>query len=189
MCFATAAAIAGVVGAATTATSTVVGGISQQNTANYNAAVASNNATIAQSNATRAEQAGAVAAENQGRKGAAQSGALKVAQASGGVDVDTGTAVDVQAGERETNVLDTETVMQNADLKAYGYRVQGENFTAQSQLDTAEASEAVPAATLKAGGGLLSSASALGPKFANFNWSGGGGTTDADALAAGTAPL
>ena len=31
----------------------------------------------------------------------------------------------------------------------------------------------VPAAALKAGGGLLSSASALGPKFANFNWSGG----------------
>lgn len=176
MCFATAAAIAGVVGAATTATSTVAGGIAAQNSGNYNAQVAANNSIIAQQNATRAEQAGAAAAENQGRKGAAQSGALKVAQAAGGVDVNTGTAVDVQAGERETNVLDTETVMQNADLKAYGYRVQGENFTAESELDTAQASEAVPAAALKAGGGLLSSASALGPKFANFNWSGGAPT-------------
>lgn len=161
------------VGAGVTAASTIAGGVSAQNTANYNAAVAQNNATIAQQNATRAEQAGAVAAQNQGQKGAAQSAALRVAQASGGVDVNTGSAVDVQTGERETNLLDTETVMQNADLKAYGYRVQGENFTAQSQLDTAQASEAVPAAALKAGGGLLSSASALGPKFANFNWSGG----------------
>jgi hypothetical protein len=173
VCFATMAAVAGVVGAATTATSTIAGGIANQNSAAYQATVAQNNSVIVQQNATRAEQAGAAAAENQGRKGATQSAALKVAQASGGVDVNTGSVVDVQAGERETNLLDTETVMQNADLKAYGYRVQGENFQSEAALDTAKSEEAVPAAALKAGGGLLSSASALGPKFANFNWSGG----------------
>ncbi len=111
-----------------------------------------------------------MAAENQGRKGAARSGALKVAQASNGVDVNTGSAVDVQTGERETNQLDTETVFSNSELHAYGYRTQGDNFEAESKLDQAKADNAVPAAALSATGGLLSSASSVGAK-----WGGGQG--------------
>jgi hypothetical protein len=135
--------------------------------------VARNNATIAQQNAVRAEQAGYAAAENQSRQGAAQLGKVKVSQAASGIDVNTGSAVDVQAGERETNQLNTETVFQNDLMKAYGYRVNAENFQAESQLDTAKAEEAVPASVLSASGGLLSSASGIGGKWSSpGSWGG-----------------
>lgn len=155
-------------GAAISAIGAITGGIANKNNASYQATVAANNATIAQQNATYAEQAGVAATENEGRKGAAAQGKLKTTQAASGVDVNTGTAVDVQTGERETNQLDTETVMSNAELKAYGYRTQATGFEAESALDEAKANQALPGAALSATGGLLSSASSLPSK-----WSGG----------------
>lgn len=167
-------------GAGIQAGSTIAGGIASQNAANYQAEVARNNKTIAEQNAVRAEQAGMVQAEAQGRKNAARLGAVKVAQAASNIDVNRGSAVDVQAGERETGLLDSETILQNADLKAYGYRVQGQNFEAESRLEQAKADRAVPAAALSATGSILSNASSLGFKYGgSTTWSGGGGGGDA----------
>jgi type IV secretory pathway TrbL component len=156
-----------IAGAAISAAGTVMGGIAQHNAAAYQAQVASNNSIIAQQNATRAEQAGFASAENQSRKNAAMVGKIKASQAASGIDVNTGSAVDVQAGERETGQLETETVFQNDLLKAYGYRTQATNFQAESELDTAKSEEAIPAAALSATGGLLSSASGIGGKWGN----------------------
>ena len=47
----------------------------------------------------------------------------KTAQAANNIDVNTGSAVDVRASEREADVLDTATVLSNAELEAYA-RVQ-----------------------------------------------------------------
>jgi hypothetical protein len=152
------------------AVSTVAGGVASRNQANYAAEVAKNNQTIALQNAARAEQAGNVQAEASGRKGAARMGALKVQQAAAGVDVNTGTPVDVQVGQREINQLDTETVLNNAALHSYGYRTQASNFEAEERAQRSKADKAVPAALLSATGGLLSKASSLG-----FKWTGGGG--------------
>jgi hypothetical protein len=165
MCFATAALVAGVAGAATTAGGTIFGGIANQNAANFQAAVANNNSIIATQNAVQAEQAGNAAAENQSLKGAAELAKVKTSQAANGIDVNTGSAVDVQSSEREANELSTENVFHNDVLQAYGYRVQAENFQSESELDTAKAEEAVPASVLSATGGLLSSASSLGGKW------------------------
>ena len=154
-------------GAGISAVSTISQGIATRNAANYQAQVAANNAIVAQQNATRAEQAGEAAAENQSRKGAAELAKVKVAQAASGIDVNTGSAVDVQAGERQTNQLETETVFQNDLMKAYGYRVNAENFKAEQGLETAKADEAVPASILSATGSLLSSASSLGSKWSS----------------------
>lgn len=159
------AAVAGIAGAGISAVGTVAGGVAAKNQANYQATVASNNATIAQENAVRTEQAGNISAENQGRKGAAKVAGIKVAQAANGVDVNSGSAVDVQAGQRETDKLDTETVLSNSQLQAYGYRTSAAGFTAESELDQNKADAAVPASLLAAGGGLLSSASSIGGKW------------------------
>jgi hypothetical protein len=171
MCFATVAAVAGVAGAATSAVGTITGGVANQNASNYQAAVASNNEIIANQNAVRAEQSGYASSQTESLKGAAASGKVKVAQASNGVDVNTGSNVDVQASEREANQLNTETVFQNDLMKAYGYRVNAENFQSESQLDTMKASEAVPASILSATGGLLSSASSIGGKWGSSSGS------------------
>lgn len=147
-----------------------MGGIAARNQANYRAAIAKNNETAALQNAARAEQAGNVQAEAQGRKGAARLGRIKAEQAASGLNVNQGTPVDVQAGQREMSQLDTETVLNNAQLHAYGYRTQAMNFRAEEGLERAKADSAIPAAALKAGGGLLANASSLSGK-----WTGGGG--------------
>lgn len=170
------ASVAGIAGAGISAVGAISGGIASRNAANYQAQIAKNNAVIAEQNAVRTEQAGIVSAENQSRKGAAKLASMKVAQAANGVDVNTGSAVDVQAGQRQTDQLDTETVLSNSNLHAYGYRTQRDNFESEAKLDEAKAANAVPAAGLAAAGGLLSNASSIGLKYgSSTKWTSGGG--------------
>lgn len=169
MCFATAALIAGGVGAAVSAGGAIEQGQATANAANYRAQVATNNATIAKQNADYAIEAGQVAAETQGLKGAAAGGALKAHQGASGVDINSGSAVDVRTSQREAAKLDAETVMNNAELQAYGYNAKATGFEAESQLDRLTADQAPIGAEIGATGSLLSSASSLG-----FKWSGMG---------------
>ena len=169
-----AAPLLGLAGGAVSAGGAVLGGIAQGNASSYQAAVARNNAITANQNATYAEEAGYAQADATARKGAAQSGKIKTAQAANNIDVNTGSASRVQAGQRETNVLNTETVLNNAELSAYGYRTQATGFTAQAGLEQQEAEEAPIGGALNATGDLLSSASSVG-----FKYGGGGGGTPA----------
>lgn len=173
MCFATAALVGSAVGAGTTAVGKVESGQATANAANYSAQVANNNAIIANQNAVYAEQAGNVAATTQSLKGAQVAGKIKVGQAAAGIDVNTGSAKAVQVGQRVASNLDTKTVVNNADLTAYGYRTAATSDTAQAQLDKLTAEQAPIGADLSAGGGLLSSASALGGKWNSGSGLGG----------------
>ena len=171
MCFATAALIAGVAGAAVSAGGQIVQGQATASAANYRAQVAQNNATIAKQNADYAIAAGMQSAETQSLKGAAKGGAIKAGIAASGIDVNTGSAVDVRESQREAATLDTETVMNNAELQAYGYNAKATGFEAEAELDKLTAEQAPIGAAIGATGSLLSSASSLG-----FKWSGMGGT-------------
>lgn len=164
------ALIAGIAGAGISAVGTVEGGAATANAANYQATVASNNAIVEKQNAVYAEQAGNVAATTQGLKGAQVAGKIKAGQAASNIDVNTGSAKEVQSGQREISKLDTETVVNNADLTAYGYRTKATSDTAEAGLDELKAEQAPEGADLAAAGGLLSSASALSGK-----WNSGGG--------------
>jgi hypothetical protein len=167
MAFAAPVALAaGVIGAGVSAYGTMEAGQAQAAAANYQAQVQRNNAIIAEQNAQYAEKAGQVQAGTQSLKSAAAGGKIKAAQAASGVDVNTGSAVDVQEAQREGGKLDTETVLSNAELQAYGYRSQGANFQAEAGLEQMEAEQAPIGADLAAGGQLLSGASGLG-----FKWS------------------
>jgi len=155
----------GVAGAGVSAVGTVLGGIAAGNAASYQAQVARNNAIIAGNNATYAEQAGAAKAEAEGRKNAAVAGAIKSKQAANGIDVNTGSSVDVQTSQRETGELDAETVLNNAELQAYGYRTQQTGFESQAKLDEAQAAFAPIGAGLGAAGGLAANVSSIGSKW------------------------
>ena len=183
MCFATAAlatgalssalpaisSAAGIAGAGIKAMGDIEGGAATRSAATYQAQVAANNAEIAKRNANYAEEAGQAQANAISLKGAATAGRIKAGQAASGVDVNTGSAVDVQTSQRETSKLDTETILNNANLQAYGYRTQAAGFQAESELDLAKAKQAPIGADLAAAGGVLSSASSLGLRYANFN--------------------
>lgn len=166
MCFATAALIAGGIGAATTAVGDVEGGIAQGNAAHYQAQVAKNNATIENQNAEYAAEAGGAQGQMVGQRAAATGGRIKAGQAANGINVNTGSAEAVQEGARQAGQLDVLTTENNALLEAYGYKTQSKNFEAQAGLDEAEADQAPIAGDLAAGGSLLSNASSLG-----YRWS------------------
>jgi hypothetical protein len=161
-------AVAGLAGAATSAVGTIGGGISAGRQANYGAQVAANNAIVASQNAARAEAAGARQATDVSMRGAVTGGEIKAAQAANNIDVNTGSAVDVQVGERETTQLSAMTAENDALLKAYGYRAAATSFGAQSGLEKTEAAQAPIGAGLAASGGLLGSASALAYKWKAF---------------------
>jgi hypothetical protein len=168
-------AVVGLAGAAASAGGTVLGGIAQGNMSEYQATVAKNNAIIADQNAAYASAAGEAQAQAVSLKGAATAGKIKTAQAANGVDVNTGSAVNVQKSQAETSQLDTETTLNNAELQVHGYRANAMNYTAQAGLDQAEAEEAPIGADLSAAGNLLSSASSIGTKW--YSQTGGASTS------------
>ncbi len=177
---AAAAPVLGLVGTAVSAGGAVLGGIAQSNAASYQAKVAENNAQIAKQNATYALQAGEAKTEQAGLKAAEEGGAVKTALAANNVDVNTGSAKDVEASTREKGVLNEETTANDAELKAYGYQTQATGFEAQAGLDNATAAEAPIGAAIGATGSLLSGASSVGFKWTGFG--AGGGSPIANAM-------
>src|ERR1700677_4764300 len=145
-------AAAPIIGALASAGGALYGGIAQSEAASYQAQVSRNNALIADQNATRAIAAGQQQAQTQSLKNAATAGAIKTSQAANGVDVNSGSAVDVQASQREVGQLDTQTTLQKAQQEAYGYRVKAVSDTAQAGLEEATAENAIPGAALSATG-------------------------------------
>ena len=141
------------------------GGIAQGANASYQAHVAAMNAQIANQNSERAIQAGQAKVYAVGQKNAAEAGQTKAALAANGVDVNTGSALDVQTGQREAGQLDAQTAMNNAELEAYGYKTQAAGFQAQQGLDNAQAIEAPIGGTLNAAGSLLSSSTSISNKW------------------------
>ena len=148
-------------------------GQAQYDAATYQAQVAANNATIANQNADYSIAAGEAKSAAVSMKGAENVAQVRNSMATNGVDVNKGSAVNVQQSAREVEKLDTETTMNNAQLQAYGYRTQATNFTAESGLDTMEATDALKGAgyaatgaELSADAGILATASATGSQLA-----------------------
>ena len=151
-----------IISAVATAGGAVMSGIAQGNAASYQAQIAANNAKIANQNAAYAAAAGHAKEEQQGMKGAAQMGAIKAEIAANGVDVNTGTAKDVQTSAREEEQLNTLNVTNKSALEVYGYRAQQSNFQAEEQLYNNEAEEAPIGGFLGAAGDLFGGVSGLG---------------------------
>jgi hypothetical protein len=150
--------------------------------ASYQAKVAENNKIIADQNADYTIAAGERKAADVSMKGAENVAKVRNTMATSGVDVNSGSAVNVQQSAREVEKLDTETAMNNSQLQAYGYRTQATNFEAEAGLERMKASQAKTGAGYAAEGselgadaGLLSSASSLGSKWATGGFGFGGG--------------
>lgn len=158
---AAAAPALGTIGTVVSAGGAVLGGIAAGNAANYQAKVAENNAQIASQNADYAREVGGTKAEQAGLRAAEQGGAVKTALAANNVDVNSGSALDVEAGTAQKGVLDEETTVNNAELTAYGYTGQETGFEAQAGLDKAQAEQAPIGAAIGATGSFLSNSSAV----------------------------
>lgn len=149
MCIATISMIAGIAGAGISAAGTLESGM-------YAGQVADNNSKIEAQNANYAMTAGNEQSAVESLKGASQLAHTKTSLAANNVDVNSGSAVDVLASEREANTLDAETALNNADLTAYGYTTQSTNDAAQAQQDQV--------------GAIYGAAGTLASKASSINW-------------------
>ena len=131
----------------------------------YQAQVAANNATIANQNATTALQAGQAAEAAQRMKTAGLIGSQRAGLAANGVQLNSGSALDVQSDAASLGELDALTIRSNAARTAAGYEAQAGNSTAQSQLDQAQAGWADTTGTLNSAVAGLSSASSVSDKW------------------------
>jgi hypothetical protein len=156
------------VGAGISAGSSVLGGFAQQSSLNYQAQVARNNAITARQNAAYSASATAASVEQAGLKARAKSANLRAGLAAGNIDVNSGSAGDVQTSERLLGKLDTANVGNRGAQQVYGYETQATSYQAQAGLLSHEAAMAPWEGALKGAGTLLSN-----PTF--DNWVGGGG--------------
>lgn len=78
-------------------------------------------------------------------------GAQRAAIAGQGIEVDTGSALDVQAETAEFGAIDVETIRNNAYREAWGYRTQALDYGAKGQFASLEA-KATARNTLLTGG-------------------------------------
>lgn len=143
-------------------------GEAQAADANYQSQVANNNAVIARQNAAYATKAGEANAYTKGLENRQKMGAVVAGLAAEGTDVNTGSPAAVREGEDITTYTDVERVRQDAALRAYGYNVQGSNYTAEGQLLQTEASQEEEAGFLKAGGLALAGISNVGWRLGGF---------------------
>lgn len=151
----------GAVGASQTASATAASD-------NYKATVASNNAIIAKRNAEAATAAGGVAAQANDLKTKNMVGTQLVTQASNGLDVGSGTNVNVRDTAAELGHLDTLTILNNAAKNTAGFKAQGMNFQAESGLDRAASTNARTAGEFGVATSLLSGASSLSDKWSGY---------------------
>ena len=159
----------GIVGALSSAAGSVYSGVAASESANYQAEVARTNAQIANQNAQYAIQAGQAKTAQAGQVAAEKEAAVTTALAANGVDVNSGSALNVRTGQRETGLLDEQTTLNNAELTAYGYKTQAAGYTAQAGLEQAQSEAAIPGAVIGATGSLLNNASSIGFKWLSAN--------------------
>lgn len=140
--------------------------------AQYKAKVAQNNAIIAERNSAAAIEAGGSQAQINDLKTKNLVGSQKVTQASSGLDVGSGTAVDVRQSAEDIGHLDTLTILNNAMKKSQGFKMQASGFTAESQLDRMSADNAETAGKIGVASSLLGGATSFSDKWIGYKQKG-----------------
>lgn len=151
----------------------------QQSSALFQQQVLLNNQQTAKQNAALSAEAGTAAANIEGMKNRAVIGATKASQAASGIDVNSGSAVDVRSSADELGQLNALTVRSNAAKQSYGYEVQASNFGSQAQISGLEAENAATAGTINVASSILGGASSAGKNYALWQMSGGGNSVPA----------
>lgn len=147
-----------VIGGVMSAVGQIQAGNAAKKAGDYNATVQQNNATISKQNATYAGQEGEQNVATEQQKTRQQVSAMLANQAASGVDVNSGSAVDVRASQEEVGMLDASNIRANAARAAYGYQTQAYNFEQQAVLDKEQGKQAKKAAYIGAATSLLGAA-------------------------------
>lgn len=165
-----------------TIASTIIGGLStgfqvlgsiqqgkaEKASAEYNASVAAANAEIAKQKTAMAGAAATAQTEQAQLKTRAQIGGIITSQAASGINVGSGSALDVRSSARDLGQLNAITVRSNAARTAYGYQTEAMSYDAQSKLDKFQGSSAMTASEINAGGTVLGGLGDAANRYAQF---------------------
>lgn len=197
----TIAVIGTVASAAIGAVGAIQQGQAQSRAAAYQAQVAANNAAISERNqqiadrnaklmedeAQAAEAAGAQRSNLESLRTRELIGKQKAAAAAAGLDVNSGSALDIRAGAAGLGMLSDLNIRDETARKALGYRIRGldyedqavsagtaaDNFRTSALAGSAAAEAASTAGFLNAAGSLAGGAARTGSMIADFQRQGG----------------
>lgn len=148
-----------IAGTAIAAAGSIVQGVNQSNQMRYAARVADANAAMDRAAAQDAIDRGAKEEQRQYRKNAQLLGQQRAALAANGLEVDFGSAADIQGDTKRIGWEDASTIRQNAIREAKGYEISAANNVDKAASSRAGASAAVIGSVFDAGSTILSGAS------------------------------
>lgn len=137
----------------------------QQQMYDYQAGVAKVNAQIDRQNAEYSINYGEQQATQFGLKERQQEGQIKVAQAASNLDVNSGSAVDVQTSQRKLGQMDMTQIRSNAAKTAYDFNVKATMDENQATLDTMAGENARSAGNINAMSSILGSIGSVSSKW------------------------
>ena len=169
MGFSAAAAIAGtVISSAVGAYGAESAAAAQSAQAKYQSDVSKQNAQTAYSNSMIAEQQGQAKALLQEQQGDIARGKMRAAIAANGIDLNNGSALDIQSDQARNTALNVANDQYNTSLSARAFQTQGANFTTQAAMQTAAAQNDATAGLISAGGTAISGATSVAQKWNQY---------------------
>lgn len=131
-----------------------------QGQANYQAGVARNNATMAEYAAADAVERGGEAANRSNQQYRQLRGRQVATMAANGIDIGSGSALSILEDTDMVASIDATTIRNNAARQAWGYQVEGQNYSSSASMYQASADAENP--MLSAGASLLGGAAQVG---------------------------
>ncbi len=144
----------------------------QQDMFNYQAQVARINSQIDKQNEEYARNKGEIEATQYGMKARQQMGAIRVTQGASNIDVNSGSAVDVQNSQRKIAQIDTQQIRSNAVKVAYDYDVKSTMDLNQASLDVMAGENAKKSGDINAAASILGTVSSVSSKWMQGNQQG-----------------
>ena len=134
----------------------------------YNAKVARNNQELADQAAADAIKRGKVEAQLKQQETAALKGRQLTALAANGVDVGSGSAVDVTSNTDALGKFEELRIRSNAQREALGFQTEGMNYAAKAGLESYSAQSAQAAGKTAVFSSLVGGASKVAGQWYNF---------------------
>jgi hypothetical protein len=162
------------------AAGTIMSGIAQSQAADYQSKVSANNAALARMSAEKEATRGFQEAQQQDFKNRSLIAKQRAIQSASNLDVNSGSAEDVQDSSRVLGRLDTANVKHASDQKQVALLNQANTFEAEGELARAKGQNSLLSSFFDAGSSLISGGSRFASKWSTWGASTPtGGTTPA----------
>lgn len=147
-------------------------GKAAQAQANYQAAVANNNAKLAEWQAQDAIERGKEEERQHRTQVQRFLGSQRAAIAGSGFEMGDETSLSLLSDTAAQGELDALTIRSNAEREAWGYKVQGSNYQADAGLARMRGQSAASSSMWAAGSDLLSGAAKFGSTYQDYKQKG-----------------